>query len=753
MPPDYVAIITDGNGRWAAAARRCRRSRATAPAPTWSRRGSRDAVELGIKELTVFSFSTENWSRPTDEVDGLMAMFAERIDRETPELDAEGVRMRFIGRREGDRPRAARADATGRRRRPRATSGSRCSSPSTTAAGRRSSTRPRSFEGGAEEEFRDRLYAPEMHDPDLLIRTSGEQRISNFLLWQCAYSELVFRDELWPDFTREAFEAALAEYEDAPAPLRGAVDDADGLRDRRSSRASTSTRPAGGPRRPRPPPGSRRRAGAASAGAGRADEPAQSAASGPAVGDRASRCPGSRSSVIIAIVGGRAVFAVAMIGLGVLGLREFFRMTERRAAVRGCVAFAAVAGDGRSPPTTASQFQIDDRARRRAFPVDVRRRCCAAGSRAGSRSSIAMTVFGDRLDRAAVRARGAAARPARTTAAALLVDVLVGDVRRPTPPPTPAGACSAAAGSRRAISPNKTLEGLVVGLHRRHAWASGSPGSTRTGSRPRRPADGDVHRGLLAPVGDLFASMIKRDLADQGLGHDLRPARRPARPPRRGPVHDRGRLLPGGRVRLLSGSVAGDRRADELEVGPQAVGLARRLDDHGGAGLGARADHPAQRVDVHLALAEALVAVGARARRVARVVRVQEVDPAGDREHPLDRVGEVLAGGVRVAGVEAEAEVDPVVRAADRVPAAAPARRTAARRRCRRRRCSRAAPSRRSRASRASAPSGPSPRRCRPRRGRRGRSPPWPRARTRRRTSAGGSCATRSGRSSSASRR
>ena len=81
----------------------------------------------------------------------------------------------------------------------------------------------RSFEGGSEEEFRDHLYAPEMHDPDLLIRTSGEQRISNFLLWQCAYSELVFRDELWPDFGRDAFEAALAEYAHAPAPVRGAV--------------------------------------------------------------------------------------------------------------------------------------------------------------------------------------------------------------------------------------------------------------------------------------------------------------------------------------------------------------------------------------------------------------------------------------------------------------------------------------------------------------------------------------------------
>ena len=87
------------------------------------------------------------------------------------------------------------------------------SSRSTTAAGRRSSTPRAASTGSTEEEFRRHLYAPDMHDPDLLIRTSGEQRISNYLLWQCAYSELVFRDELWPDFTREAFEESLEEFE------------------------------------------------------------------------------------------------------------------------------------------------------------------------------------------------------------------------------------------------------------------------------------------------------------------------------------------------------------------------------------------------------------------------------------------------------------------------------------------------------------------------------------------------------------
>lgn len=171
----------------------------------------RDAAEMGVRELTLFSFSTENWRRPEEEVSGLMAMFTERIERETPELDGEGVRMRFIGRREGLEPglvermewaeqltadndrialfiafnyggRAEIVDAAAR------------------------------YEGGGEDEFRRLLYAPEMNDPDLLIRTSGERRLSNYLLWQCAYSEMVFADQLWPDYDRDAFVASLTEY-------------------------------------------------------------------------------------------------------------------------------------------------------------------------------------------------------------------------------------------------------------------------------------------------------------------------------------------------------------------------------------------------------------------------------------------------------------------------------------------------------------------------------------------------------------
>ena len=206
----YVAIITDGNGRWA--------QQRGLPVLDGHRAGAdtvkarlRDAVELEVEELTVFSFSTENWARPSEEVAGLMGMFGERIDSETPELDAEGVRIRFLGRREGVEEslieRMEWAEGT-------TAENDRIVLYVAFNYGGRAEIvdAARSFQGNSEEEFRQHLYAPEMHEPDLLIRTSGEQRISNYLLWQCAYSELVFRDELWPDFDRAAFEQSLAEY-------------------------------------------------------------------------------------------------------------------------------------------------------------------------------------------------------------------------------------------------------------------------------------------------------------------------------------------------------------------------------------------------------------------------------------------------------------------------------------------------------------------------------------------------------------
>ena len=206
----YVAIITDGNGRWARAHGVSVNEGHNAGADTVKAR-LRDAAELGVKELTVYSFSTENWSRPTEEVEGLMDMFSRRIAGETPELHDEGVRMRFIGRR--DRvsqelvKRMAWAEALTEQN-------TRISLFVAFDYGGRAEIidAARRFNGSTEEEFRRCLYAPEMHDPDLIIRTSGERRLSNYLLWQSAYSELVFREELWPDFSRQALEQSLAEF-------------------------------------------------------------------------------------------------------------------------------------------------------------------------------------------------------------------------------------------------------------------------------------------------------------------------------------------------------------------------------------------------------------------------------------------------------------------------------------------------------------------------------------------------------------
>jgi undecaprenyl diphosphate synthase len=206
----YVAIITDGNGRWA-------RARGL-PVLEGHRAGAdnlkarlRDAGELGVRELTVYSFSTENWTRPQEEVSGLMGMFAERIVDETPELHESGVRMRFVGRREGIDPKLVEQMEWAEQL---TDANDKITLFVAFNYGGRAEIidAAKRFEGGGEEEFRALLYAPEMHDPDLVIRTSGEQRLSNYLLWQAAYSELVFRDELWPDFDRAAFEGAMDEY-------------------------------------------------------------------------------------------------------------------------------------------------------------------------------------------------------------------------------------------------------------------------------------------------------------------------------------------------------------------------------------------------------------------------------------------------------------------------------------------------------------------------------------------------------------
>jgi undecaprenyl diphosphate synthase len=212
-----VAIIMDGNGRWA--------RRRGLPVAAGHRAGTRAlrrtveaAIDLGVETLTVYAFSTENWSRPREEVDALMEIFSETIDRELPDLAKQGVRTRFIGRRdraplELQDKMAALEDETAHRDRLNLWIAFDYGGRAELVEAAR-----RLVESGIEPEEVDEnalaanLYAPALPDPDLLIRTSGELRISNFLLWQLAYSELVFVDTFWPDFGSRDLHEALGAY-------------------------------------------------------------------------------------------------------------------------------------------------------------------------------------------------------------------------------------------------------------------------------------------------------------------------------------------------------------------------------------------------------------------------------------------------------------------------------------------------------------------------------------------------------------
>jgi undecaprenyl diphosphate synthase len=209
-----VAIIMDGNGRWAE-----RRGLLVAEghrAGTKAlRRTVEAAIDLGVETLIVYAFSTENWSRPNEEVASLMEIFGETIERELPDLARQGVRARFLGRRDRA-PDELRAQMEGLE--DETAHNERLNLWIAFDYGGRAElleAARRLVEAGeepTEESLRAHLYAPELPDPDLLIRTSGELRISNFLLWQLAYSELVFLDVLWPDFGSRELEDALAAY-------------------------------------------------------------------------------------------------------------------------------------------------------------------------------------------------------------------------------------------------------------------------------------------------------------------------------------------------------------------------------------------------------------------------------------------------------------------------------------------------------------------------------------------------------------
>ena len=220
--PAHVAVIMDGNGRWATS-RGLPRVAGHVEGVNAARGLVRAADAAGVRYITLYAFSTENWNRPEDEVSTLMRLLEESIYRELPELMERNVRFRAIGRPDGVPPRVA----AGIRRL------------MDTTAGNTGLTLLMAFNYGGRDEMVDAvralarqvqsgalrpedidevrvsraLYTDGVPDPDLLIRTSGEQRISNYLLWQCAYSELVFRDELWPDFGRAALEESLEEFE------------------------------------------------------------------------------------------------------------------------------------------------------------------------------------------------------------------------------------------------------------------------------------------------------------------------------------------------------------------------------------------------------------------------------------------------------------------------------------------------------------------------------------------------------------
>jgi len=212
-----VAIIMDGSGRWA--------EREGVPIAEGHRAGARAvrrtveaAIDLGLESLAVYAFSTENWTRPPDEVEALMEILAETIEREMPDLAAQGVRVRFIGRRDRApddlraRMEELEATTTGNTRLRLWVAFDYGGRAELVEAARRLVEDGVAADDVDEDALAAHLYAPEMPDPDIVVRTSGERRVSNFLLWQLAYSELVFVDTLWPDFGADELRGAVEEY-------------------------------------------------------------------------------------------------------------------------------------------------------------------------------------------------------------------------------------------------------------------------------------------------------------------------------------------------------------------------------------------------------------------------------------------------------------------------------------------------------------------------------------------------------------
>jgi undecaprenyl diphosphate synthase len=217
--PTHVACVMDGNGRWATS-RGLKRTEGHAAGETALFDTVEGALDIGLRWLTVYAFSTENWKRPPDEVRYLMGFNERLLMERREELHEAGVRVRFIGRRGWRVPKRVlrrideTTEMTARNRRMTLTFAFNYGGRAEIVDAVQSLVR----EGApadkiTEAAIRTRLYAPDMPEPDLMVRTSGEHRISNFLLWELAYSELVFTDVLWPDFRRENLFDAIREFQ------------------------------------------------------------------------------------------------------------------------------------------------------------------------------------------------------------------------------------------------------------------------------------------------------------------------------------------------------------------------------------------------------------------------------------------------------------------------------------------------------------------------------------------------------------
>lgn len=219
--PQHVAIIMDGNGRWAEL-RGKERYEGHAAGIEPVRASLRAAVRNGVKYLTLYAFSTENWGRPQKEVDALMELFCQSVVSETPELVRQGVRVRMIGERSrfSEKVRSYLAQAeeqtAGGDRLTLILALNYSSRSEITRAVRKIAARAAAGEIDPaaidERTVSQTLDTAEYPDPDLIVRTSGECRLSNFLLWQASYAELYFPEVLWPDFNEEEFDRAIAEY-------------------------------------------------------------------------------------------------------------------------------------------------------------------------------------------------------------------------------------------------------------------------------------------------------------------------------------------------------------------------------------------------------------------------------------------------------------------------------------------------------------------------------------------------------------